>query len=87
MDEVVNCEKGNYYIENEIVISDTAFFIARDEKAKQPFMIGEKQASAHMTKYKSLMVTTDYVSALKEWNRRLSNAITNLEVRKKPVRM
>lgn len=79
MDEVVTCERGHYFIENEVTIMGTSFFIAQDKKSKKPYMVGEKQASSYMTKYGRLAVTADYVSALEEWNRRLSEAIENLK--------
>lgn len=79
MDDMVTCERGHYYIEDEMNISGTSFFIAHDRKSKQPYMVGEKQSSDIMTKYSQLMVTDNYVSALEEWNRRIALAIAQLK--------
>lgn len=79
VDEMVTCCKGNYYIEGEFLIEDTSFFIAHDKKSKEPYMVGEKQATSYMTCYKRLAVTSSYVSALEEFISRLSNAIDQLK--------
>lgn len=86
MDRMISCDKGNYYIENELVISDTSFFIARCEKSAQPFMVGERQSSAYMTNYEDLAVTEDYVSALEELTRRITNAIKKMKLQQSTVR-
>ncbi len=79
MDEVVTCEKGNYTIENQVIIMGISFFIAHDEKAKKPYMVGEKKYLQYLTKYENLAVTEEYVSALVDWNNRVSEAIEQLK--------
>lgn len=79
MDEVVTCEKGNYTIENQVIIMGISFFIAHDEKAKKPYMVGEKKSLQYLTKYENLAVTEKYVSALDDWNNRVSEAIEQLK--------
>lgn len=86
MDKVITCDKGEYSIKNEMTISGTSFFIAEDRHSKQPYMVGEQQSSDVMTKYSRLMVTDNYVAALKEWNHRLEAAIADLKPQQTSVR-
>lgn len=81
MDELVSCERGNYFIQEQTKVADTYYFIAfnRKKKAEKPYMVGEKQADAVMRKYSNLSITDSYIAALEEWNRRIASAISNLK--------
>lgn len=81
MDELVSCERGNYFIQEQTKVADTYYFIAFNikKKAEKPYMVGEKQADAVMRKYTNLSVTDNYIAALEEWNCRIASAISNLK--------
>ncbi len=86
MENVITCDKGEYIIKDEMTIADTSFFIAVDKHAKKPFLVGERRSSESMTTFNKLMVTSNYVAALENWNRRLAQAIADLNPQSTSVR-
>lgn len=77
--EIISVDNGNYEVENEINILGTHYFTAYDKKSELPFMVGNKRRNDILVQYDNLLVFDDYVVALEEWNKRISDGIEKIK--------
>lgn len=77
--EIISVDNGNYEIENEMNILGTHYFTAYDKKSELPFMVGNKRRNDILVQYDNLLVFDDYVVALEEWNKRISDGIEKIK--------
>ncbi|MCH5296040.1 MAG: hypothetical protein J1E85_00050 [Ruminococcus sp.] len=72
-----------YVTEQDICIGGNHYFFAYDKGNEYPYMVGEYQANELFGIYDNCVGYSDYLTAMSEWSKRISDAITQFQTERK----
>lgn len=81
-----NIGDTNYKVVQDICLKGIHYIFGIDENVKEPYLVCNMRTDDLFKQYDVCITGDDYLSLLNEWNFRISNAISELQVKQRDIK-